>query len=190
MKAKPKVTTVGELLKAVQAGHRQVAVPAPGDKRPRSKSFDFDGLMRRINKRYRAGLSEATLREAVADVAAHRDCPLGDVRHMTFGQFNSVLDEVMGQRRYGPDARRQILWRNGEPYKLSPKNWEFLCVVWGRYNVPFADIGEALWGDDAAPGNRIRQLVSRLDRQLSKHKIVLTLISDRERVSPAEDWPE
>lgn len=193
-KTTPKAKTISELLDAVRDGNRTVAVPPPTGKKQmhRSEPTNFDRLLRCLNKKYHKGLSEAVLREAIADVAGHKDFSQGSVRRMSFSEFTSVLEvvEVTGQPRYGPDPNKPILWWEGETLNLSRKNWQLLSLVWGRYDVSFAEIGEQIWNDDAVPSNTIRQVISRFNNQLQNHGIGITLSSDAEHVSPLENWPD
>lgn len=68
----------------------------------------------------------------------------------------SDFDDMLGQPRYGPDPHKAILYWNAEAYSLKRRNWQFLSVVWGRCNVPFAEIGERVWGDDFTNPSTIR----------------------------------
>lgn len=155
----------------------------------RSEPTDFDRLSRRWNKRYREGRSEAVLRESIADVADHRDCSQGAIRRMTFAEFNAVLDEVTSKPRYGPDANKPVLWWEEEAFGLTRKNWQFLSVVWCRYGVSFAEIGERIWENEAVDSNRVRQRMSRGNEQLKKLGIDIVLSSNDGSVSPIDNWP-
>jgi len=98
--------------------------------------------------------------------------------------------ESAGKPRYGPDPDKYILFWDGEPYKLTRMNWRFLLVVWGRHNVPFADVFDSLWDDDRVTGNRIHQLIKRTNDALTKLCIDLAFTSEGEAISPIGDWPE
>jgi len=206
-KTPPKVTTIGDLMDALKGGktkHVNLPIkagsgsvvqriregkadqPAP----PPRELTDFDGLLRRINQHYGKRLCDETLLKAIATVARHKGYLIHTVRRMAFAEFNNALDETLGQPQYGPDPNKKIIYWDGEPYPLTPRNWEFLLVVWGRWNVPFAEIGEQVWGDDTTASNTIRQRVSKVNKQLGEHGLDLAFVSDGEKVSPIDGWPE
>lgn len=205
--ALPKVTTIGELMDALRGGKTtRIGLPIKAGsgslakrldegksdqpaKCPRELS-DFDGLMRRCHRHYGRRLSDEVLLRAIDAVAEHKRCIVHQVRRMTFAEFNTAIDQAAGKPRYGPDPAKRILYWNGASYTLTHKNWLFLSAVWGQQRVPFAEIAEAVWGDDATPDNRIRQLIYRVNKQLTKHRIGLFFVSDGERVSPVSDWPK
>jgi hypothetical protein len=180
----PGKSACGSLAQRIRQGKgHQPTTPPPG-------LADFDGLMRRCNKFFGKSLRNEGLRRAYAAVAEYKGCLLQGVRRMTFAEFNAALDEAMGKRRYGPDPDRPILYWDEKPYRLTPKNWEFLKAVWGKSNVPYAIIGEEVWGDDTTRAGTIAQRIYRVNRQLTEHGIGLTFSSDGEHVSPLDDWPK
>ena len=56
--------------------------------------------------------------------------------------------------------------------------------------MPFAEIAEGVWGDDMTPGNRIHQLINRVNHQLTNDGIPLAFTSEGEAVSPIQNWPK
>ena len=95
------------------------------------------------------------------------------------------------QRMYGPDPNRQgIVYWDSKPLKVTSTTWRFLRAVWGKYNVPFCDIGEAVWGDEAKNPSTIRSRAFAATRELFEHRIDLQFSGECEVVSPLERWPE
>jgi hypothetical protein len=150
----------------------------------------FEGLVRRMYKRYRKRFRDNVLLEAIADVAESKRWPTANVSRMTIREFNAALDEIQGCPRFGPDPDRPILYWDGKPYELHRRNWEFLTVVWGRMNVPHEEIGEHVWSDEGVPGGRIRKVIFELNKQLREYGIDFCFESEGERVCPISDYPQ
>lgn len=202
----PTVITIGELMDATESDKTKIVnIPLKPSgcslarlmregktnqptKTPPELS-DMDGLMRRVNKHYGKRLRDGGLLMAMAAVAEFKGWLIHQVRKMTIAEFNAALDEAMGRRQYGPDPHKQILYWDGTAYPLTRKNWEFLSTVWGRYNVPFYEIGEKVWGDNMTSSGTIRQLILRVNHQLEKYHINLLFTSEGEQVSPLSNWP-
>ncbi len=147
------------------------------------------GFVRRIHQRYREDWGYATLLRIRADVAEHKGWTVHRAGALSFTEFNAALDELAGQPRFGVDADQYILNWDGEAYSISPMRWQLLRMIWGRYNVSFADVGEEVWGSDIKHAHTIRTFVSRLDDFFSDNQMNLQLSCRGQQISPDYDWP-
>ncbi len=72
----------------------------------------------------------------------------------------------------------------GHIYSLSdsPTEWELLeTILEFGGDASYADIGDRIWGDDRAPGNRVRQLVLALNRSFQRFGLPLKVRNRRQR---------
>jgi len=185
-------TTIGELMDQLRVG-REVSI-RPGQKLPGPEpawsGWDaLDSLMRRCHRYHRERLSDGLLLNLIDVVAEYTGRTVHYIRKMTIAEFVSALDLAMGKPKYGPDPKQPILWWDGNAIPFKGRGRSFLLTVWGRQEVSYAEIGEAIWGDDSTPSNRIHQLIKRLNEQLGKLGVRLSFASEKEQVSPLEDWP-
>ena len=203
MSKTPKVTTIGQLMDVLKDDTtKQVTIPSSGSlaqrildtkggsqaKQPKEVT-DFDGLMRRCNEHFGQRLCDSVLLKAIATVAKHSGKIIHQVRKMTIAEFNAAFDDAMGVCRFGPDPDRQVLNLNYKPNPVTETTWQFLLVVWGRYNVPFAEIGEKVWGDDMTNPSTIRARASQVKKELAEFGLDLSLSSKGQKVSPCNPWP-
>lgn len=130
----------------------------------------------------------AVVKPMVRQVIDAEGISLARVVSMDFVDFRERLSAA--PLRYGPDPDKQIIHWDGKPYPLTRLNWLLLKVVWGRYNAPFTDVAEAVWGDDSIPANRLRQALYRLNCQLADYGLPAEFAGKGECVLPLGDWPQ
>ena len=150
---------------------------------PPKRLVDFDALMRRCHRYYGQRLNDEVLLRAIDAVAEHTGKLVHEIRRLRIGEFVKLLDEAMGKPQHGPDPNRPILYWSGEIHELTHGVWKFLLVVWGRHNVPYVELAEAIWNDDMTASGTIRKRVTDVNKYLKKLGIPLTFTSSEETVS-------
>lgn len=163
-------------------------------------AFRGDPVPRPYAESYRSpvAISPPTAQVMLCDAF---DCDLTKLQRMTLSEVTDRLSRFTQlraaaesksrkneARQYGPcDESRMFSWA-GKRHQITRKSWEFLRAVWGNPRVSFADVGEAVWGDDHTPANTIRSRVSRVMNELYELGIDLEFQCDGEHVQPVKPW--
>ena len=141
-----------------------IAIPSPADQAMLCKVFHCEpAALKKMT------LSEITdrLRVVAAAISANTTTP-----------------------KYGPGEQPRVFFVGHKPKTITVTSWRFLRAVWGKPQVPFVDVGEAVWGGQFTAAATIRSRASRVSDELYKLGITLELRCDGECVSPLTPWPE
>lgn len=178
-----RITILGDVLGRLKKGESLGGIQKVGATAKHTATANLSAFVN-----LRGSLNATKLEGWVKDLMAAKGISYARALSLDFVDLQDHLSAA--KPRYGPDPDRQgIVYWDSEAVKVTPKNWLFLRCVWAKYDVPFAEVGETVYGSDDAPPNRIRQLVLRVNEQLIEHKIDLTFTSEGECISPIGDWP-